>query len=99
MIKVNVLYGPPTDPAAFEEYYRTVHAPIAEKLPGLVSFEYGKAIGTGDGSESPYFWIAALNFADAAAMGAAMTGPEGAAAAEDVPKFASGGVTVVMSEC
>ena len=27
-MKVHVLYGKPTDPAAFEEYYRTVHAPI-----------------------------------------------------------------------
>jgi len=76
-----------------------VHAPIASKLPNLKSFEYGKAIGTADGSESPYFWIAALTFADVESMGAAMAGPEGAAAAEDVAKFATGGVSVIMSEC
>jgi uncharacterized protein (TIGR02118 family) len=99
MIKVNVLYGPPTDPAAFEEYYRTIHAPIASKLPNLQTFEYGKVVGTADGSESPYFWIASLTFPSPEAMGAAMTSPEGQAAGDDVPKFATGGVSVIMSEC
>lgn len=97
-MKVHVLYGKPTDPAAFEEYYRTIHAPIAEKLPNLQSFEYGKALPNPDGSEPAYFWLATLSFADGAALGAGMGGPEGAAATEDVPKFASGGVTVVISE-
>ena len=97
-MKVHVLYGKPTDPAAFEEYYRSTHAPIAAKLPGLQSFEYGKSMPNPDGSEATYFWLATLSFPDAATLGAAMTGPEGAAAADDVPKFASGGVTIVVSE-
>ena len=98
-MKVHVLYGKPTDPAAFEEYYRSIHAPIAAKLPGLQSFEYGKAHAERrrqrrrptsgwprSRSPTPPRW--------APAMG----GPEGQAAADDVPKFASGGVTVVVSE-
>jgi len=51
-----------------------------------------------DGSEAAYFWLATLSFPDVATLGAAMTGPEGQAATEDVPKFATGGVTVVVSE-
>jgi uncharacterized protein (TIGR02118 family) len=97
-MKVHVLYGKPTDPAAFEEYYRSIHAPIAAKLPGLQSFEYGKGMPNADGSDPAYFWLATLSFADVAALGAAMGGPEGAAAAEDVPKFATGGVSIVVSE-
>ena len=77
-MKVHVLYGKPTDPAAFEEYYRSTHAPIAAKLPGLQSFEYGKSMPNPDGSEAAYFWLATLSFPDAATLGAAMTGPEGA---------------------
>jgi uncharacterized protein (TIGR02118 family) len=97
-MKVHVLYGKPTDPAAFEEYYRSVHAPLAEKLPNLQSFEYGKGLPNADGSDPAYFWLATLTFADAAGLGAGMAGPEGKAAADDVPKFATGGVTVVVSE-
>jgi len=97
-MKVHVLYGKPTDPKAFEDYYRSTHAPIAEKLPGLQSFEYGKSMPNPDGSDAAYFWLATLTFADPAALGAAMGGPEGQAAADDVPKFATGGVTIVVSE-
>ena len=98
MMKLHVLYGKPTDPAAFTDYYRSTHAPIAEKLPGLVAFEYGPGLPNADGSDPAYFWLATLTFEDAAALGAAMSSPEGAAAADDVPKFASGGVTIVVSE-
>ena len=98
MIKVNVLYGHPTDPAAFEQHYRTVHAPLAEKVPNVKSFEWGKALGNADGSPAAYFWIATLTFADMAAMMGSMTTPEGAAAGADVANFATGGVTMVLSE-
>jgi uncharacterized protein (TIGR02118 family) len=97
MIKITILYGPPTDPAAFEEYYRSIHAPLAEKLPGG-TYEWGKALPGADGAEPPYFWLATLTFPDAATLGAAMSSPEGQAASADVPKFATGGATIVMSE-
>ena len=51
-MKVHVLYGKPTDPKAFEDYYRSTHAPIAEKLPGLQSFEYGKSMPNPDGTDA-----------------------------------------------
>ena len=97
MIKVTILYGPPTDPAAFEEYYRSTHAPLADKIPGA-TYEWGKALPGPDGSEPPYFWLATLTFPDAAALGSALSGPEGQAATADVPKFATGGATIVLSE-
>lgn len=97
MIKLTVLYGKPTDPAAFDEHYRSVHAPLAEKIPGLVRFEAG-TVGTLDGSEAPYHLMAQLWFDDMAAFSAGMGSPEGAAAAADVERFATGGATMLISE-
>ena len=98
MIKLHVLYGKPTDEAAFEEYYRNTHAPLVDKLPHLEKFEWGKAVANLSGGEIPYFWMATLTFADNDALGAAMSTPEGQATTDDVPKFATGGATIIMSE-
>lgn len=87
-----VQYGTPADPGAFDQYYRDVHTPLAQKLPGLVRLDVGRPQSL-DGSEAPYL-VAALDFESAEAFGAAMQSPEGAATASDVPKFATGGVSM-----
>ena len=38
MVKLTVLYGPPTDAAAFEDYYANTHLPLAAKLPNVARF-------------------------------------------------------------
>jgi uncharacterized protein (TIGR02118 family) len=99
MITLHVLYGPPDDPEAFEHYYRTTHAPLADKIPNMSRpLEWGKATTNLGGGESPYFWIATLTFPDNDALQAALASPEGAAAGADVAKFATGGVTMIVSE-
>ena len=35
---LTVCYGHPADPAAFDSYYASTHRPLAEKIPGLLSF-------------------------------------------------------------
>ncbi len=97
MMKLTVLYGPPTDTAAFDQHYDDVHAPLAKKIPGLTRFEAGK-VSTADGSDSPYYLMAQLWFEDMASFGTAMGSEEGAAAAADIANFASGGVTTLISE-
>jgi uncharacterized protein (TIGR02118 family) len=97
MMKLTVLYGPPTDTAAFDQHYQDVHAPLAQKIPGISRFEAGK-VTTLDGSDSPYYLMAQLWFEDMAAFGAGMGSPEGAAAAADVPTFATGGATMLLTE-
>jgi uncharacterized protein (TIGR02118 family) len=97
MIKVTVLYGAPTDADAFDAHYREVHAPLAEKIPGVTRFEAGK-VTTADGSPSPYHLMAQLWFEDMAALGAGMGSPEGQAAAADIGNFATGGVTTLLTE-
>ena len=98
MVKVTVLYGPPEDPAAFEDYYAGTHLPLAAKVPDVRRFEASRVVGTPDGSEPPYHRIAELWFDDAAGMEASMGSEEGRAAVDDIPNFATGGVTVVVSE-
>ena len=98
MVKLMVCYGPPDDPAAFDEHYASTHRGLAESIPGLRRFEAGKVLGTPDGRTAPYYLIAQLYFDDGQALQEAMGSPEGQAAANDVPTFASGGVTMMIAE-
>ena len=97
MVKVTVLYGPPADPAAFEDYYAGTHAGLVGKIPNLKRFEPSKVVGTPDGSEAPYYRIAELVFDDNDELQAALGSDEGRAAVEDMGNFASGGATVLIS--
>lgn len=67
-------------------------------MPGLRRFEASRVVGTPDGSEPPYHRIAELWFDSAEAMDAAMASDEARAAVADIPNFATGGATVVVSE-
>jgi uncharacterized protein (TIGR02118 family) len=39
MAKALLIYNPPADPKAFDEYYAKTHTPNAKKIPGLRSLE------------------------------------------------------------
>ena len=97
MHKLVALYGHPKDPAHFMAFYVRVHVPLAEKLPGLQGHRYAfdvKALG----GDSPYFCIFEGEFADEAAVNAALASPEGQAVAGDIANYASGGVTLLHYE-
>ena len=98
MVKLTVLYGHPTDTNAFERYYADVHTPIALKIKGLRRFEVAKVAGAPDGSTPPYYRMADLYFDDVAHMQATLGTPEGKATAGDLKNFATGGVTMIISE-
>ena len=98
MHKVTVLYGHPEDPAVFEEYYANTHLPIAAKIPNMQRFEAGKVLATPDGGETPYHRIAEIWFDDMDQLQKSMGSEEGQAATGDIPNFATGGVTVFISE-
>ena len=97
-VKLHVHYGMPTDPAHFERYFVSTHAPLAAKMPGVRAFEYGKTRPGLDGAQPDTFWIATLTFDDEDAIGAALASPEGRATTADIPNYASGGVTILVSE-
>lgn len=98
MIRLLVLYGHPKDPAAFDKYYHEIHIPLAERMKGLRKWTIGKVTGTPGDQPSPYYYIADLYADSREAMDTILATPEGKAAVEDVPKFASGGVTFVYTE-
>jgi len=67
-------------------------------MRGLRKWTIGKALGTPYGGPSPYYYIADLFAESRADIEAILETPEGKATVEDVPKFASGGVTFVYTE-
>ncbi|MGY1772573.1 EthD family reductase [Blastococcus sp. SYSU D00813] len=87
-----VQYGRPTDPAAFDRYYRDVHVPLAREIPGVLRLEIGRAQALGDDA-APYL-VAALDFESAEAFAAGLESPQGSAAAGDLANFATGGATM-----
>ena len=97
MVKLIVLYGTPTDPAAFDDYYMGTHVPLAQKIPGVRRFEVAK-IGSLDGSTPQFHLQAELYFDDRDALMSALGSPEGGAAGADVANFATGGATMLIGE-
>jgi uncharacterized protein (TIGR02118 family) len=98
MVKLVVLYGPPDDPDAFERHYADTHTSLATAVPGLRRFEAARGVSTPDGSDLPYQRIAELTFDDVDALQAGMGSDEGQAAVDDIPNFATGGVTIFIAE-
>jgi uncharacterized protein (TIGR02118 family) len=98
MVRLLVLYGHPKDPAAFDSYYAQVHLPLAKRMTGLTKWTIGKVLGTPDGQPSDFYYMADLYAESREQIEAILATPEGKAAVEDVPNYASGGVTFVYTE-
>jgi uncharacterized protein (TIGR02118 family) len=97
MIKLTVLYGHPTDPVAFEDYYAATHMPLVAKISGVLRHEKAKVVATSAGDKPPYHRMFEAWFESEAALGAAMGSPEGKTVAADLANFATGGVTILIS--
>jgi uncharacterized protein (TIGR02118 family) len=97
VIRIVSLHGHPDDPADFDRYYRDVHTPLVQRIPGVRNIRFGRVVGTSDDSR-PYYLVSDVYFDDAAALEAAQASPEMAAALADVPNFATGGVTIMLCE-
>jgi len=92
MFKVSVCYGQPTDPVAFDDYYSTVHTPLALKIPGLTRFTVGKCQSL-DRSDPPFYMVASLSSTPRIfETRPHIAGNEEAGA--DVANFATGGATL-----
>ncbi|MBD5654359.1 MAG: EthD family reductase [Candidatus Eremiobacteraeota bacterium] len=98
MAHLLALYNEPKDPTAFEQYYHGTHVPLAKKMPGLRSYTVSTGALAAAAGNPPYYLIAVLEFDSVAAIQAAVSSPEGAAAVSDVPNFATGGATILMYE-
>ena len=96
--KLTVLYGHPTDPAAFEKYYAEIHLPLADKITGYNRVELSKGLPGPDGSKPTFYRTAEFWFESTAALQTCFETPEGKVTASDLPNFATGGVTLFVSE-
>lgn len=97
MIKLTLLYGHPANPAAFERYYASTHLPLAAQMQGVRRAEFSKVIAPADG-EPPFYRIAELWFDSVPHLQSVLATPAAQKLVADLPNFATGGVTTMMSE-
>ena len=96
MMKVTVLYGIPTSPEQFEKYYKGAHLPLAAKMKGVTRIEFTKFVSGPAGAKPAFYRMAELYFKTQAQMEQSLQSPEGQATVADIPKFATGGVTMII---
>ena len=97
MVKLIALYKKPENTEEFDKRYFEGHVPLANKMPGLRRVEVSRVVGAPAG-EADYYLMAELYFDDMDALKAAMTSPEGKAAAKDVMTFAKDIVSMMFAE-
>jgi uncharacterized protein (TIGR02118 family) len=98
MVGLMVIYGHPKDPQAFDRYDDDVQLPSAKKIKGFPCWTVGKISGAPDGKPAPYDCFADLFAESRPAVERILAAPEGRAAVQDVPNFATGGVTFLYSD-
>ena len=76
MVKLVALYKKPADVDAFEKHYTEIHAPLAQKMPGLRKLEVSRFTGS-PGGEPKFYLMAEMYFDDKGAMFAALSSDEG----------------------
>ncbi len=97
-IKVTVLYGHPKSPEDFEKYYFGTHMPLVAAAKGGKRTETSKCPPAADGSPGPFYRIFEIWFDSQADMTAITATPEWKKVVADVPNFATGGITRVVSK-
>lgn len=98
MVKLIAMYEKPENEAAFFEHYENVHAPLAQKVPGLQKLVMNRVYADAFGREPRYVLIAEMHFPDRATFDAAMKSPENRALGQDLMSFAKGIVTVLFAD-
>jgi uncharacterized protein (TIGR02118 family) len=98
MVSLFALYRKPENADTFLDHYRTIHAPLALRLPGLCSLEWGMASGLPSGDADDWFLVAEMRFESSQAAMEALKSPEGRAAAADIRTFAEDLLTMRMVE-
>ncbi len=96
MYKVLILFGPPVDKAAFARYFEETHRPMLDSLPHSESVEVNWVAGSVSG-DLPVHLLVELLFPTEEALQDALNSVAGQKMARDYPSFASGGVTILLS--
>jgi len=91
---VTIIYGKPTDPDAFDRYYRDVHISIAKKMKGLS----GWTLSWMDRSNPHAHLVVILSAPSKSAMDDIFASDEGLATSKDLDNFVTGGVQFLFGE-
>jgi uncharacterized protein (TIGR02118 family) len=100
MAIVTVLYNQPKDTAAFERYYKANHIPLVvanQKEIGFVRADLTKFISTADGKKPTFYRQAELYFNSMDDLRKGMATAGFKKVADDLPKFATGGLTGMIA--
>ena len=97
-LKVTVLYGHPKSPDDFEKYYFGTHMPLVAAANGGKRTETSKCPPAADGSPAPYYRVFEIWFDSEADMTAITATPAWKKVVADVPNYATGGITRVVSK-
>ena len=98
MVRLTILYGQPTDPEAFDRYYWNAHIPLARKMKGWSRWTVEPVRAALGDVASPYHMVVGLSAASQEEMERILATPEARAASADVPNFATGGATFLVTE-
>ncbi len=97
MYKLIALFTEPAEPGEFETRWSHDFVPLAEKLPGLRRAVVSRIEG-GPAGPTAYYLAHELYFDDKDSLLAAMSSPEGTAAARCLMSFAPRNVTLLFAE-
>ena len=97
-VKITVLYGEPKDPVQFEKYYAETHMPMVRAVKEIKHIELAKGLGAPEGAKPAYYRITELWFESAEQLFKVSATPEWKKVVDDVPNFATGGATVILSK-
>jgi uncharacterized protein (TIGR02118 family) len=94
--KVLILFGPPVDKGAFARYFDETHRAILDGLPHSEAVEVNWVAGSVTG-DLPVHLLVELLFPTEEALQDGLNSVAGQNMARDYPSFASGGVTILLS--
>ena len=98
---VTVIYKQPKDPKAFEKYYSGTHLPLVSSKQQEIGFtkaELTKFTSTLDGKKPTFYRQAELYFDSMNALQKGTGTPAFKKVGDDLPKFATGGLTALIGE-
>jgi uncharacterized protein (TIGR02118 family) len=92
------LYGQPNDTAAFEKYYAEIHLPLLASHAKEIGFTRGELVkfSPSDGKPAAFYREADVRWDTKEAREKGLASEGWKAVLADIPKFATGGVTVLI---
>lgn len=92
------LYGHPKDTAAFEKYYAETHLPLLASHAAEIGFTRGELVkfSASDGKPPAFYREADVRWDSEEARQKGLASEGWKAVVADIPKFATGGVTVLL---